>query len=117
MKDPTTRSKRSRQVRQGLVTLPRVIVISVLALVAFGAGIQFWSSAGDSIDDTDGSWTPEHPLPEGRVEQLSVEVAQPVVDLGRVALNTPAEGQWRLRNTGPGPISLGRPSIEVLEGC
>ncbi|MCO5200227.1 MAG: hypothetical protein M9925_00770 [Chloroflexi bacterium] len=117
MKDPTKRTERSRQTRKGLVTLPRAVVLGVLVLAAFGAGVQFFSSARNSDGDADAAWTLDQPLPGAGVQDLSVEIAQPVVDLGRVALNTPAEGQWVLRNTGSGPISLGRPSIEVLEGC
>lgn len=117
MKDPTRRSELSRRARKGFVTLPRVVVAGVLALAAFGAGMQFFSSAGNSDGDADASWTPEQALPAAGVQDLGVEVAQPVVDLGRVALNTAAEGQWLLRNTGTGSLSVGRPSIEVLEGC
>lgn len=117
VKDPTRSAERSRRTRKGLVTLPRVVVMGVLVLVAFGAGVRFWASPEDSVREAEGNGTPEHPLPAGGVQQLSVEVAQPVVDLGRVALNTPAEGLWLLRNTGTSPVSVGRPSIEVLEGC
>jgi hypothetical protein len=117
MKDPTRRTERSRQSRKGFFTLPRAVVFGVLVLAAFGAGVRFVGSAGNSSGDADGNWTPDQTLPAAGVQELRVEVAQPVVDLGRVALNTPAEGQWLLRNTGTGPISVGRPSIEVLEGC
>jgi len=117
MKDPTRRTERTRQARKGFVTLPRVVVLGVLVLAAVGAGVQFFGSAGNSDGDADANWTPDQALPAAGVQDLRVEVAQPVVDLGRVALNTPAEGQWLLRNTGTGSISVGRPSIEVLEGC
>ncbi len=56
-------------------------------------------------------------LPDGPVQVLGVEVAQPVADAGRVPLNTAVQREWRLRNTGTTPVSLGRPGIEVLEGC
>lgn len=117
MKDPTRRTERLRQTRKGFLTLPRAVVLGVLVLASFGAGVQFFSSAGNSDGDGDANRSPDPPLPAAGVQALNVEVAQPIVDLGRVALNTPAGGQWLLRNTGSGPISLGRPSIEVLEGC
>ncbi|MBA4180590.1 MAG: hypothetical protein C0506_08390 [Anaerolinea sp.] len=56
-------------------------------------------------------------LPDGPVQVLGVEVLQPVADAGVVPLNTAVQREWQLRNTGTTPITLGRTSIEVLEGC
>lgn len=93
---------------------PRALLVGFLAFVAIGAGVQLWASAGDQGASNESQ---DHQLPSGTVEALGVAVEFPVVDLGRVPLNTPAAGQWLLRNNGPAPIAIGRPAIEVLDGC
>lgn len=93
---------------------PRALLVGFLAFIAIGVGVQLWASAGDQGA---GNESPGPQLPTGAVEALGVAVEFPVVDLGRVPLNTPAAGRWLLRNTGPTPIAIGRPAIEVLDGC
>jgi len=39
------------------------------------------------------------------------------VDLGTVPLDKLVTQTWRLRNEGSGKAQLGKPKIEVLEGC
>lgn len=94
--------------------LPRALLLGFLALIAVGAGVQLWTSSGD---DDSGDEPAGHQLPTGTVEALGVAVRFPVVDLGRVPLDTPAGGRWLLRNNGPAPVTIGTPAIEVLDGC
>jgi hypothetical protein len=46
-----------------------------------------------------------------------IEAAEPWADLGRVPLDTPVRHAYTLRNTGDVAASLGKATIEVLEGC
>ena len=94
-----------------------LLVVAATAAVGVG-GFMAWSS---DADGTDAAGAPSSDaasgVPVGPILVLGVEVPQPVADAGRVPLNTAVQGEWRLRNTGTTPVSLGRPSIEVLEGC
>ena len=102
---------------------------AVLALTAVAAVVTVslfvWRSTGDPSGATaapggtepSAATSPATALPDGPIQVLGVEVLQPVADAGRVALNTAVQQEWLLRNTGTTPITLGRTSIEVLEGC
>lgn len=100
--------------------LPIAAVAAVVAVSLF-----LWKSSGDKSEVTASPGSTEPPavassakgLPDGPLQVLGVEVLQPVADAGRVALNTAVQQEWLLRNTGTTPITLGRTSIEVLEGC
>ena len=113
------RSARSLHVAAAVVALAS---LAVVGLVACGSSSDS-GSTGPSVPLPTRSSSPtsektaKSALPEGPVTVLTIEVAEPVDDLGRVPLNTPVQGEWRLRNTGTTPISVGRLSIEVLEGC
>ena len=99
---------------------PIAAVVAVVAVSLF-----LWQSSGDKSGVTASPGGTEPPvatspakgLPVGPLQILGVEVLQPVADAGRVALDTAVQQEWLLRNTGATPITLGRTSIEVLEGC
>lgn len=38
-------------------------------------------------------------------------------DFGRVAINTPVEHTFEIKNSGTGPLYLQQPSVKLLEGC
>lgn len=44
-------------------------------------------------------------------------VDQPTIDRGDVAYNEPVNAIYSLRNDGDQPLTLGTPTINVLEGC
>ena len=114
-----TKRPESRSLMNLRIARSMLIAMGVTALVGLAAsGLAACGSGSDgrSSDSSDPSAT-KNALPDGPVQVLAVEVSQPVAELGRVPLNTPVRGEWRLRNTGAIPVSLGRPSIEVLEGC
>ncbi len=112
-----------RNVRTALVAIgvPALVGLLVLGLVGCRSGSD--GSAATSEPSTTNLPSPatekatKNQLPAGPVRVLTVEVLQPVFDLGRVPLNTPVRGEWLLRNTGATAVSVGRLSIEVLEGC
>ena len=113
-----------RIARPALITTGLVALVGLAAsvLVACGPGSDGKSSASPDPPATTtaspaAQRTPKNALPDGPVQVLAVEVSQPVADLGQVPLNTPVQTGWVLRNTGTTPVSVGRPSIEVLEGC
>ena len=101
---------------------PAILVTAMaIALAAFMIAAIATACGGDS-SNSDASGSPSgnaagKQLPVGPVRVANVEVLEPVSDAGRVPLNTPVERTWMLRNTGTEPVKLGRPGIEVLEGC
>ncbi len=104
------------------ITLPIVILaggaLMVLAVAAM-YGWNWYSDRGgtDAVAATSGPGAAETSLPAGPIQVAGVEVLQPVADAGQIPLNTPVQRLWRLRNTGTTRVTVGRPSIEVLEGC
>jgi hypothetical protein len=114
------RTARSLLMATGLTAF---VGLAAVGLAACGSGSDDSSSAspaGGSATRNASSTaksTAKYTLPDGPVQALTVEVSQPVADLGQVSLNTPVKGGWTLRNTGTTPVSVGRPGIEVLEGC
>lgn len=98
-----------------------VAVIAVVGVFALSSGGSDPAANSAGLAPTEGgragppSATPV--LPSQPLQLLGVEVARPVVDLGKVPLNTGVKGVWVMRNTGASPVSVGRPGIEVLEGC
>ena len=111
-----------RDTRSALVATAISAAIGLAALGLVGCGP---ASDGGVVSPSDPSSTKpptaekatKNQLPAGPLQVLTVEVLEPVVDLGRVPLNTPVRGEWLLLNTGATPVSVGRLSIEVLEGC
>ena len=99
-----------------------LVVLAASVLLACGSGSDGGSSGSPQPAATRNAspaaqGTPKNALPDGPLQVLTVEVTQPVADLGKIPLNTPVRTGWVLRNTGTTPVSIGRPSIEVLEGC
>jgi hypothetical protein len=96
--------------------LARTMAGGALAILAVGAFVA-WGAFSRTDDGSDWEATRSYELPDHAVSDLMIEVSEPVSDLGRVALNTPAEATWLMRNTGTAAVRVGKPSIEVLEGC
>lgn len=100
------RPVRSRRTNTGGYAVAAVVVLAVLAaaLVAivrpFGGG----ENPADAVI-----------IPPAHAAGISVD--EPWADLGRVRLDTPVSQKYILRNTGANPVSLGKATIEVLEGC
>ena len=46
-----------------------------------------------------------------------VEVKQPAVDRGKLPLDTTVTQAYQLVNVGSGTVQIGKPAIEVLDGC
>ncbi len=99
-----------------LLAVAAIAAVSTVGLMAFGLTAGSSGTDGTGVTGTPSSAAGSG-LPVGPVLVLGVEAVQPVADAGRVPLNTAVQGEWRLRNTGTTPVSLGRPGIEVLEGC
>ncbi len=116
----TLRSARSAMIATGITAL---VGLTAAALAACGSGSAGSSSAAPAGGPATRAASPaaqrtaQNALPNGPVQVLAVEVSQPVADLGQAPLNTPVRGSWVLRNNGSTPVSVGRPKIEVLEGC
>ena len=112
-------------VRPALITtaFSVLIVLAASVVVACGSSSSDDSSASPAAGSATktaspaAQRTPKNALPDGPLQVLTIEVSQPVADLGTISLNTPVRTGWVLRNTGTTPVSIGRPSIEVLEGC
>lgn len=102
--------------------LPIAAALALLVLVVSGVALFLLAGGGDAGRKaahvpTATRAAPNVSLPAGSVTVAGVEAVQPVADLGRVALNTPVRREWRLRNVGDTTVTLGRPAIEVLDGC
>lgn len=116
--------KRMARDRDGRITLPIVIMaggaLMVLAVAAM-YGWNWYSGRGDGGAAVTANGSASNAagtsLPSGPVQVAGVEVLQPVADAGQVALNTPVQRLWRLRNTSTTRITVSPPTIEVLEGC
>lgn len=111
--------------RKSRPTLSRVVIGSTIAVVAGVGVIQLWNVVGggdaaasspslveQSVFSAAGLPLDDHPL-----AVAGIEVAQPAVNLGVQPLDTPVNHEFRLRNTGSTPVTLGRASIQVLQGC
>ncbi len=110
--------------RRSRVTLPVVVVISAALLAAAVAGMAAWNAFGGETTTAASSpaavnvFKPDGtPISEEPVRAAGVEVPEPAVNLGRVAMKTPVQRVFRLRNTSTTPVALGRARIEVLQGC
>ena len=113
-------SSQSRHGLQGLMTSAPAMVLGSLAIFAAVTWATVWAGdEGDNQGPAPGATASASgtQLPTGPVRVAGVEVLEPVSDAGRVPLNTPVERTWRLRNTGTVAVKLGRPGIQVLEGC
>ena len=113
-------SSQSRNGLQGLMTSAPAMVLGALAIFAAVIWATVWMrESGDNQGSAPGATAPASgtQLAAGPVRVAGVEVLEPISDAGRVPLNTPVERTWRLRNTGTVAVKLGRPGIQVLEGC
>lgn len=106
-------SKRSRHHpdRRRRAGLSLLAIVALLAVVA--GGIVAVALFGSSDQPS--------PIPAIASQQplrlAGIEAPQPVIDLGRVPLDTPVQPAFLLRNVGADRAYFGRPTIEVLEGC
>ncbi len=82
------------------------ITLGLLAAVLIGGGI--WAATANSRPVA-------APVVNGAPR---VAVAQKVLDLGDVKVDTPVEAVFRIRNIGDQPLSiLESPRVELVEGC
>lgn len=116
------------RLRQGRVTLPRVVIASAIVLIAFAGGMQAWSSlrgsgtaanatsAPNPVEET--VFTPDgKPISGDPLTIAGVEASERAVNLGLQPLNTGVSHQFKLRNTSNTSVTLGKAGIEVLQGC
>jgi hypothetical protein len=91
----------------------------MILLVGSLAVIGVWALSGSGSNSAAGTSSSAAQIPplDGAARVAGVEVVQAAFDAGRVPLNTAVERVFRLRNTGNTPVTLGKASIEVLEGC
>lgn len=105
------------------ITFPMLVLALIAALVLGAAGWQVSQSGGDGKIADKAAVATDIQRPDGTVVSRNatvaagVQVDEPSVDLGRQPLNTRVERTFTLRNVGSTAVSLGRPNIEVLEGC
>lgn len=114
------RLARAKPITTGLLALA---VLAASVSLACGSGLSGDASASPPPGSAARTASPagqraaKNALPDGPLKVLTVEISQAVSDFGKVPLNTPVQTGWVLRNTGTTPVSIGKPSIEVLEGC
>lgn len=108
---PTTRAPKPGRTRTTVTVAAGAMLVLGLAI-----GVVLWRSIGGDEATTTG---PEASASAagGSAVVAGVTVVQVLADSGRVPLNTPVERSWTLVNTGPTVVTLGKPTIEVLEGC
>lgn len=109
------------------ITLPRVIVASTLVLAALAVVMQLWSPGkGSSAAAANNPPSPVEktvftsdgkPLSNDPLRVAGVEVPAPAVNVGTQPLNTAVNHPFTLRNTSGSAVTLGKPNIEVLQGC
>ncbi len=113
-----TQSRRKATPHRQLPSPAFVVGAGILLVLGAAVAMELWNSWTDVSGAPEGATTVSgSPLPDGPAQAAGVEVSQPVADAGRIALNTPVQRLWRLHNSGTTAVSIGRPSIEVLEGC
>jgi hypothetical protein len=89
----------------------KTFALATVAFVAIGFAALFAGCGGDDSSK-------ETKVPPSTVASAGgVVVDQASVDLGNVPLDKMVTQTWRLRNEGSGKAQLGKPKIEVLEGC
>lgn len=71
-----------------------------------------WQTSSEAADDR---FAAERA--PGGTTVAGIEVAEPWGDKGQIPLETGVEHRFLIRNVSPNPVTLGTPSIEVLEGC
>lgn len=106
-----------RRTKEAVIVLSAILAVATVGFFLWTADPDQASTAGSPDREDETATSSASSLPDGPVQVMGVEVLQPVADAGRVALNTAVQREWRLRNTGTTPITLGRAYIEVLEGC
>lgn len=111
-----------RNPRKKRASMRPLLAGAVFAMaLAVVAGVAFAYSSGSDESDAPVSAGSASTTATGSgraaVRVAGVEVAHPLADRGRLPLNTPVRQQWMLKNTGETPVTLGKPKIEVLEGC
>ena len=107
------------------ITLPRLVIASTIVLVAFVVGMQVRNSLAGNASASNPPDAMERvfyntqgtPVPRDPYVVLGVEVPEQAVNLGTYPLNAGVVHEFKLRNTGTTTVFLGRPEIEVLQGC
>lgn len=90
---------------------PLLAALSFIAVVLLV--IALLASPGRSSERSDSAAA----LPSGPARAGVVEAPEPVLDLGRVPLDTVVQPSFLLRNVGGERAHFGQPSVEVVEGC
>jgi hypothetical protein len=107
-REPPKRSAGRWAIAVGLSLVAVVLAVLTAVLVTRGNSSSPAAAKEAKIDATMASAT-------RRAAGLEAELA--TVDLGHVPMSTGCGFTYKLRNTGDAPITVGRPRVEVLEGC
>lgn len=107
------------------LTLPRVVVVVAFVFVAFAIAMQVRNSLAGSASTYNPPDAMEKvyfndqgtPIPKDPYVVLGVQVSQTAVNVGTYPLNAGVDHEFMLRNTGTTTVFLGKPEIEVLQGC
>ncbi len=109
-----SRTQSSKSAHSGLLLTAGALVLAIVAGT-------IWLSSGGREDD--GASAPGNSaavqLPIANLPQVAggVQVKEPAVERGRLPLDTTVTQVYELVNTGPEAVLLGKPAIEVLDGC
>jgi len=108
---PTKRQRSHAAPRPGR---PRILLAGAgLGLAALVIGVALVASG--AFEGSDGGSPAAISIAPAHV--AGIEVAVPWADQGHVPLDTPVQQRYTLINTSAQVVTLGKPSIEVLEGC
>lgn len=105
-------TRRKRHTRQRRRILVGGVALGLLLAVA---AVALLSRDREDADDVAGGAAAWETTTFTDGPRLAVD--QQEVDHGEVAYNHPVEATFRLKNVGDQPLDLGKPEVEILDGC
>lgn len=104
--------RQQRQILVGVLAVAGLLAVAVLAIFALGGDDEPRVADAPQQPAQPAAWTAE---PYAGGPRLAVD--KTVVDHGAVDYGHEVEATFALRNVGDEPVTIGKPEVEILEGC
>lgn len=106
------RMRRRRMLWIGTGVIALAIVVGMAALILSRDDDELTSTANQPVNDTPASWSVTTHTGGPRLA-----VDRTFVDEGSVPYERTVAATYRLKNVGDAALTLGKPTVQVLEGC
>jgi hypothetical protein len=106
------RMRRRRMLWIGTGVMALAIVAGIAVLILSRNNDELTSTANQPVNDTPATWSVTTHTGGPRLA-----VDRTAVDAGSVPYERPVAATYRLKNVGDAALTLGEPTVQVLEGC